>query len=385
VSVRYKKLVARRGALLASGLALFGSLRVNAIGASGYQLFATTPVAATGHESPPPESFELGAPTLEAIAAGEAPEESYSLDLSFPPVPTIGSLAVATTEAPRKPLMFPHMSAKGQKILVGVVSVFAVAGSAYNAFSDKPSHSYHFTSEGWFGRNTYEGGGDKASHFVSYYAVSRLLTSVYETLDEPERQAYTLGSSVAAVAGLATEIGDGTNRYGFSYEDLVMDTAGALSAYVLARFQLNDLITFRAGTVPAPHTPEEYWVPSLGGKDYTKEIYTLDMRLSGLSRRLKTRFGLARFLLVGVTYGVKGYPSAQPYVRERQVGFEIGLDLAEIARGVGMPEDRWWGKIALTILDVIRIPYTAFGWQYDINQNHWHGPSIGDSFQFPGY
>ncbi len=368
-------------AVLAAAVALFAS-RATALRASEFQLFSAGGLPDNPFSTPGPQAFSLGEPSLEALATGETPDEAFRLALCFPPTPSIGPI---TVEAPRKPLMFPRMPAGRQKLLVGLVSVFAVAGSAYNAFSDKPSYPYHFTSEGWFGRNTYEGGGDKASHFVSYYAVSRLMTSVYETLDESQRQSYTLGSGVAALAGLATEIGDGTNRYGFSYEDLVMDTAGAAAAYALARFRLNDLIVFRAGTVPAPHTPEPYWVPSLGGKDYTKEIYSADVRLSGLSRRMNTRFGLARFLLVGVTYGVKGYPSAIPELRERQVGFEIGLDLAEIARGVGMPEDRWWGRLALTILDVIRIPYTAFGWQYDINQGHWHGPSTGDSFQFPGY
>jgi uncharacterized protein YfiM (DUF2279 family) len=349
-----KKCAPHRCAVLAAALALMGfgpEAR-----ASEFQLFPSTEVFEDAVSPPAPPSFSLadsGTATLEPVV-------------------------------PHRPLMFPSLAPKGQKLLVGLVSAGAIAGSAYNAFSDEPHFPYHFTDEGYFGRHTYVGGGDKASHFVSFYAVSRLLASVYETLDQSERRSYTLASGISALAGLATEIGDGTNRYGFAYEDLILDVAGASSGYVLARYGLNDLIVFRAGLVPAPETPLEYYVPSISGKDYSKEIYTADLKLSGLATRMDRRFGLARFLLVGLTYGVKGYPNAVEELRERQVGIEIGLDLAEIGRALGVPEDRWWGKIALTILDVIRIPYTAFGMQYDINNHQWHGPSIGDSFQFPG-
>ena len=376
MSLRVRKFAPCRYATLASSLALLTLGPAGRAGASEFQLFASTEVLqGAAPTEAPPQAFSL----LDSRSIRPAEGDASETGLTFPEMPA------SEPVAPRKPLMFPSLSPKGQKILVWTVSAGAIAGSAYNAFSDKPSFPYHFTNEGYFGRHTYEGGGDKASHFVSYYAVSRLLSSVYETLDQSEQKSYTLASGVSALAGLATEIGDGTNRYGFSYEDLIVDSVGAASAYVLARYHLNDLIVFRAGVVPAPETPLEYYDPSVGGKDYTKEIYTADLKFSGLSRRMDRRFGIARFLLFGLTYGVKGYPNAVEQLRQRQVGFEIGLDLAEIARCLGVPGDRWWGKIALTILDVIRIPYTAFGWQYDINNHQWHGPSIGDSFEFPGY
>jgi hypothetical protein len=363
-----------RCALRACALGLLALWPAGQAEASEFQLFTSTEVL---RNSTSPRTFSIGdSGVTEATRAEEAgsPEPA----LSFPATPPLDPVV------PRKPLMFPSLAPKGQKLLVGIVSAGAIAGSAYNAFSDKPNVPYHFTNEGYFGRHTYEGGGDKASHFVSFYGVSRLLASVYETLDQSEQKSYTLASEISFLAGLATEIGDGTNRYGFSYTDLIVDSVGAASAYVLARYHLNDLIVFRAGIVPAPETPLEFYDPSIGGKDYTKEIYTADVKFSGLARRMDRRFGIARFLLFGLTYGVKGYPNALEELRQRQVGFEIGLDLAEIARTLGVPADRWWGKIALTILDVIRIPYTAFGMEYDINNHQWHGPSIGDSFQFPG-
>ena len=258
----------------------------------------------------------------------------------------------------------------------------AIAGSAYNSFGDGPNQKYHFTNEGWFGQNTYAGGGDKASHIASFYSVARLLTSVYGALDAPSPQSYQLGSIVSAAAGLTTELGDGSTKYGFSYEDLIMDTAGAGAAYFFTRYQLNDLMGFRAGIVPAPEIPPCCIVNGLG-KDYSAEIYTFDLKFAGLAKRLDRRFGLARFLLAGATYSAKGYPDAQPQYQERQLGFEVGLNLAEIARAAGVPEDRWWGNILITILDFVRLPYTAVVFPYDLNHNQWKKPTTGGTNAFP--
>ncbi|HKD16605.1 MAG TPA: hypothetical protein VKG23_01965, partial [Thermoanaerobaculia bacterium] len=50
---------------------------------------------------------------------------------------------------------------KPHKFWIGVVSGATLIGSAWNSFGDGPSRQFHFTNEGWFGRYTYAGGGDK--------------------------------------------------------------------------------------------------------------------------------------------------------------------------------------------------------------------------------
>jgi hypothetical protein len=85
---------------------------------------------------------------------------------------------------------------------------------------------------------------------------------------------------------------------------------------------------------------------------------------------------------VSLTYGSKGYPYANPDVRERQIGIFLGVNFVQILRDAGVPEEKWWGKVAYFLFDVIRIPYTQIGYQYDLNHGRWRGPSIGD--QFPG-
>ncbi|HTY43137.1 MAG TPA: DUF2279 domain-containing protein [Thermoanaerobaculia bacterium] len=261
---------------------------------------------------------------------------------------------------------------------IGAVSGATLIGSAWNSFGDGPNQKWHFTKEGWLGQNTYAGGGDKASHVVSYYIVAKLLTGVNMELGMKKDDAALLGTGVSMMAGLVTEIGDGRGKYGFSYEDLVMDWIGAVSSLGIAHYGLDDLVGYRAGLVPAPTA---ICCPYGGtGKDYTEEIYTADLKLAGLADRNRWNIGPARYFLFSVSYSAKGYPYANPDIRERQVGFELGINFNEILRAVGIRPDRWWSKILYFAFDVLRIPYTQIGMYYDLNNGHWYGPGIGDQW-----
>src|SRR5215831_9770148 len=57
-------------------------------------------------------------------------------------------------------------------VWAGFISAGIIGGSAVNSFTDNPQGGFHFTQEHWFGENTYVGGGDKASHFVSFNIVA---------------------------------------------------------------------------------------------------------------------------------------------------------------------------------------------------------------------
>ena len=116
------------------------------------------------------------------------------------------------------------------------------------------------------------------------------------------------------------------------------------------------------------------------GETDAEESYTADLKIDGLARLQQWRPGVARFLLVSMTYGSKGYPYAPPDLRERQVGFEVGLNMSEILRAVGVPEEKWWGKALILGFDTVRFPYTAVGFRSDLHRGKWHGPDLGDTF-----
>src|SRR5262249_42316557 len=158
-----------------------------------------------------------------------------------------------------------------------------------------------------------------------------------------------LAAGVAVMAGLVNEIGDGYNKYGFSYQDLVMDVGGALSAALVDAAKAEDLIGFPRGIV------------NLGNCcNYSHEIYTADPALVGAARRLGWNIGPLKYLLFSVTYRTQGYPSDPN--KQRQVGFEIGLNFKQILDDLNVRRDKWWGYGLHLLFDNIRIPYTAGGY-----------------------
>lgn len=99
-----------------------------------------------------------------------------------------------------------------------------------------------------------------------------------------------------------------------------------------------------------------------------------------MSRRLGRNIGPLRYLLFSVTYGSKFYPSGAPELRERQVGFEIGLNFEEILNSLGVRRDKWWGYGLHIVFDSIRVACTSVGFQYGLNRGRWYGPGNGNQY-----
>jgi hypothetical protein len=101
---------------------------------------------------------------------------------------------------------------------------------------DYGSGGPRFQNEGWFDRETDEGGADKLGHFYTSYLFSHLFAGQYERWDFDKDQAIRLGAlSSLAVTGLI-EVGDAFSDYGFSYEDMIFNTLGAAAGYLLWSF-----------------------------------------------------------------------------------------------------------------------------------------------------
>jgi hypothetical protein len=242
--------------------------------------------------------------------------------------------------------------------------------------------NFEFANERWFQRDTYAGGADKASHIFVGYATTLALQGAYRALGKTPTEARGLALGVMALTGALIEIGDGYSQYGFSWEDITANTVGSLLATGIDAWGLKDTVGLRFGYVKAL-IPDACCRYGGYGDDYSKEIYSADLKLAGLLPRLGVKSGPARFLLLSLTYGSKGYRYSAEPVRERNVGVEIGLNLREALLAAGVPEKKWWGKALLTLATYFRFPYTSFGWHYDLNHGTWSGPDTGDRFD-PG-
>ncbi len=296
----------------------------------------------------------------EAEWSAAAHTEVGSLDASEAASPDpVGTTSADTqSAAPRWSLVWPAL-----------ISMGVLGNQAWSSFSDQPTGGFHFTQEGWFGENTYVGGVDKAAHFVKFEILARQLAVIYQYFGFSRRQSMIGGFGMSVLTGLVNEFGDATNVYGFSYEDLLMDILGAGTAVLTNTTDTRDLFGFRVGPLFVDAPPKER---EGVGHDFTHEIYTADLQLGGVARRLGLPLWPTRFFLLSGTYGVWGYPYGAVDKRERLIGMELGLNFAEVLYALNVQEDTWWGILAHTLFDNIRIPYTQAGFRYDLNHGGWY-------------
>ncbi len=265
------------------------------------------------------------------------------------------------------------------RVLPWATPIALTGAGLVTSLTDSKLQPFRFASEGWFGPNTYAGGADKAVHFVNYSILSREMAYMYQKLGYSESASIWLGFGTSVLEGLANEFGDGFNRYGFSWGDATMDTLGAGASALILATRTEDLFNFRNGFLQPRSKATCCMVPGKG-HDYSYGIYTVDLKLAGVSRRLGLDVGPLRYLLVSVTYGTKFYPSGLPSLRERQVGFEIGLNFEEILNSLGARRNTWWGYSLHLLFDNIRLPFTSVGFQYDLNHGRWYGPGNGNEY-----
>jgi hypothetical protein len=276
-----------------------------------------------------------------------------------PTVDAPAKLDEAEPELPRWEFLERHRLFLSTLIpIAGVVAVTA------NSLIGYEKHAFQVNNEGWFGADTTNGGADKASHLVDYYIVASVFEDAYRVLGHSEKVAILWGFSLALGTGVVNELSDGFTKHGFSWEDLAMDAAGATAASVLSLTHTRDLLGLRTSHIP--------------GSTYTHDVYSADLKLSGLAQRLGINIGPLRWLLLSVTYGTKGYRVQPATELQRQVGFEVGLNLQQILNDVGVKRNTWWGYGLHLFSDYVRFPYTAVGMRYDLNHSKWHGPNSGN-------
>jgi hypothetical protein len=309
-----------------------------------------------------------------ADAFQPAPDGFHLVD--DPPLPA----AAARVEVPVPPP--PRLFDPKTALVTAGVLVSAPIVGYFAWWRTSARSSFEWANERWFQHDTYAGGADKASHIVAGYFATLAFQSVYRSLDKTPAQARGLALGVVVLTGALVEIGDGFSQYRFSWEDVAANAIGATVATGLDVWGLKDTVGLRFGYVKA-RIPDACCRYGGYGDDYSKEIYSADLKLAGFLPRVGAKPGPARFLLLSVTYGTKGYRYSDAPLRQRNVGLEIGLNLREALLAVGVPEQKWWGKVLLVIGTYFRFPYTSFGWHYDLNHGTWSGPDTGDQFD-PG-
>lgn len=293
--------------------------------------------------------------------------------------PTDETELASPSSPPPKPT--PFWDAKTTAITAGVLVGVPILGY-FTWWRVDGRSTFGFANERWFQGDTYAGGADKASHIFFGYFGTQMLQSAYSSVGKTAAQSRALAFGVATLAGALIEVGDGYSKYGFAWEDIAANTIGSLVATGIDAWGLKDTVGLRFGYVKVLEVDACCRYGGYGD-DYSKEIYSLDLKLGGILPRVGVKPGPGRFFLLSLTYGSKGYRYSAAPLRERNVGLEIGVNLRELLVAVGVPSKPWWGRILLGIATYFRFPYTSFGWHYDLNHGTWSGPDTGDHFD-PG-
>ena len=136
---------------------------------------------------------------------------------------------------------------KTEKVLltnVAIGSIIVGWGVSQWGYGDE---DFHTDKEGWFGKDTSNGGSDKLGHFYTNYLITRILSPLYENWGYSNKDAAFYASlSTVFFSGLLMEVGDGFSEHGFSKEDLLVDILGAATGYLLAtQPSLAEKIDFR--------------------------------------------------------------------------------------------------------------------------------------------
>ncbi len=296
-----------------------------------------------------------------------------------PPSPVEAAKTADAPPAPAKPRRL--LDTKTLLFIGGVLVATPVLGY-FSWWQNERTGRFSVAHERWFQEDTYVGGADKVSHVAISYMGAVALQNAYRRLGKTPSEARSLAFGTTVLAGLVIELGDGFTTFGFSWEDATANVVGAGIATALDRYGLKDVAGMRYGIVPGPIPPPCCRFGG-SGRDYSKQLYTADVKLAGFLPRVGVRPGPARFLLLSGTYSSKGYRFSPPENRRREIGIEVGLNLPEILRAVGVRDDTWWGKPLLVLLTFFRVPYTAFGWRYDLTSRSWSGPNTGEKYD-PG-
>jgi len=189
--------------------------------------------------------------------------------------------------------------------------------------------SFHMDDEGWFERETSNGGSDKLGHFYTNYLITRLLSDLYASWGYREKEAALYASfSSLAFSGLLIELGDGYSEHGFSNEDLVLDILGVATGYLFATSpSLAKKIDFRVEYYPGYNSDNVTDFTT----DYEQMKHLMVLKADGFEALEESYL---KYLELHLGYYSRNFnhDSLPLEGRERHIYVGVGLNLSKLLR-----------------------------------------------------
>jgi hypothetical protein len=227
-------------------------------------------------------------------------------------------------------------------------------------FWDYGKNGFEFTNERWFQHDTKYGGADKLGHAISTYFAVQAFGSTYERWGYDRHHANLYGTLSAWSVFFMIEVADATSRYGFSYEDLIMDSLGAFTGYLRREYpEFEKRVDFRV----------EYW-PSYAvtsgddtdiASDYSGYKYLVALKGSGFDATSATWL---QYLELQAGYYTRGFQpgDGDHYGDPHRVLYgALAVNLTHIFYKHN------WNKTA-TFLHYYQVPYTYAPVEYNFDE-----------------
>ncbi len=237
---------------------------------------------------------------------------------------------------------------KGQKVLLSNVVMGGVIAAWGFTQWEYGTEDLHSGSEGWFGKETSNGGSDKLGHFYTNYLITRLIAPFYEDWGYTREKAALYSSLTAAFQSIVVmEVGDATSpEHGFSNEDFAMDILGSIIGYYWYRYpSVAKKIDFRV-----EYLPDFNDIQSDFTTDYEHMKHLMAIKAEGFESLQDT---WAQYFELHVGYYTRNFHHNSVFPiedRERYMYAGIGINLSHLLRPA-------IGKYS-SIFNYYQVPYT---------------------------
>ncbi len=238
-----------------------------------------------------------------------------------------------------------------------LVTVWGVAFWDY--FSTAPSLGH----EGWFQKDTKYGGADKFGHMYSTYLWSLGFSSLYEYWGMDTDRSSIYGPLSAWSFQFLMELGDSfSTSQGFSYEDVVANTVGALFYYAREKYpELKKKMDLRLEYLPDFQGSGDVFT------QYNSMKYLFALKFNGFDSMKDTFLKYGEIELGYYTRGYQDHDNYLPGAQERDIFVGIGINVSQVLASWG------WTKTA-KVFNYYQMPYTYVPFSYDFNSESYFKP-----------
>ncbi|MBV1905413.1 MAG: YfiM family protein, partial [Pseudomonadales bacterium] len=232
-------------------------------------------------------------------------------------------------------------------------NLYALGGITAYGFAkwEYGQRKFHFKSEGYFEKDSSEGGTDKLGHFYTTYGLSHAFAWGYRSWGYSDSEANLYGTLSSLGFQTFMEFGDGFSSFGASPQDMVANFLGAGLGYTLNRYpSIASKIDFRMEYLP--DFSESFDVLT----DYQNQKYLLAVKADGFNFITNP---LLKYLELQVGYYARGYEEYDarlPDTRRRYIFYGIGINVSKVLQR----------KYKTRVLDYIQLPYTAFRKRHEL-------------------